>query len=219
MPGNVESRSGAPRAATATRILEAARALMTEEGLLEVSLAEISRRARTNVALVSYYFGSREGLMLALAQADAARALRDLERLLGSDLCAAAKLEMHIKALVEAYYARPYLHRLLQKLLREGSAEVSRQIGDQFVAPVAQARRRIIAQGIADGEFRDVDARFVSLIIDGACAHLFSSAEGRRAVIGHGRLDRALVDNHARTVADLVTGSLRPQATSNPRAG
>lgn len=201
-----------PLADTAARILEAARTLMTEQGLLDVSLADISRRAQSNVALVSYYFGNREGLMLALAAADAARARIHLERLLASDFTAAEKMAMHIRGLVETYFERPYLHRLLQKLLREGSPDVSRRIGDEFVAPVADARRKIIEQGVDAGEFRKVDARFVSFIIDGACAHLFSSAEGRRAIIGDGLLDRELAERHAEAVTEILLGGLHQSA-------
>jgi TetR/AcrR family transcriptional regulator len=189
---------------TPTRILEAARALMIERELLEVSLADISQQAGTNVALVSYYFGNREGLMLAIAKADGEQAVGDLDRLLAADMPPTAKLELHIKGLIEAYFERPYLHRLLQKILREGSPEASANVGTWLVKPVADARRTIIAEGRARGEFRDVDASLVSFAIDGACAHIFSSVEGRRAVLGTGTLDRALAERYVKTVSDLI---------------
>lgn len=195
---------------TPTRILEAARALMIERELLEVSLADISQQAGTNVALVSYYFGNREGLMLAIAKADGEQAVGDLDRLLAADMSPTAKLELHIKGLIEAYFERPYLHRLLQKILREGSPEASAKVGTWLVKPVADARRTIIAQGRAQGEFRDVDANLVSFAIDGACAHIFSSVEGRRAVLGTETLDRALAERYVKTVSELIIrGMLR----------
>src|SRR5690606_6179248 len=155
-----------PTQSTPERIIEAARQLMTERGLLEISVADISARAGTNVALVNYHFGTREGLMLAIAEMDGARASGHLNKLLAADMSPTAKIEAHIKGLIEAYYERPYLHRLLQKLLREGSQEASARIGALFVEPVADARSTIISDGIARGEFREVDARLISFAID-----------------------------------------------------
>lgn len=194
--------------ATAQRIVDAARSLMIERGLLEVSIADISERAGTNVALVSYYFGNREGLMIAIVEGDARRASGHLERLLAADMAPSAKMDMHIKGLIETYFERPYLNRLLQKLLREASEEASARVGTSFVEPVVEARRAIIADGIARGEFRDVDANLASFAIDGACAHLFSSVQSRRTILGDGSLDHELIERYARTVSDLIVGGM-----------
>lgn len=193
---------------TAQRIVEAARLALIEGELLEVSLAEISQRAGTNVALVSYYFGNREGLMVAIAEADAELATGLLDRLLAADITPTAKIRAHIKGLIETYFERPYLNRLLQKLLREGSAEASAKIGATLVRPVAEARHAIIAKGIANGEFRAVDSGLVGFAIDGACAHIFSSAASREAILGSGALDRALVDRYVAEVSDLILRGL-----------
>lgn len=204
-------QAGAGQQDTPSRILDAARTLMIERELLEVSLADISQFAGTNVALVSYYFGNREGLMLAIAKADGERAVGNLDRLLAADMAPTAKMELHIKGLIEAYFERPYLHRLLQKILREGSPEASAKVGEWLVRPVAEARRRIIGEGIRRGEFRDVDASLVSFAIDGACAHIFSSVEGRCAVLGTGDLDRDLAERYVEEVSELIIrGLLKP---------
>src|SRR3546814_14993838 len=124
-----------PAPPTPRRIIDAARSLMIEHGLLEVSIAEISQRAGTNVALVSYYFGNREGLMVAIAENDAERATVNLDRLLAADLAPAAKIVAHITGLIETYFQRPYLHRLLQKLLPVGVAEPPGQLELRFAPP------------------------------------------------------------------------------------
>ncbi len=197
---------------TPQRIVEAARSLMTERGVLEVSLADISERAGSNVALVSYYFGNREGLMLAIVEADAEQAAAHLERLLAADITPAAKIAAHVRGLVEAYYARPYLHRLLQKLLREGSPAASARVAETLVQPVAEARRAIVAEGVAQGTFRPVDPGLIGFAIDGACAHIFSSEQSRRTILGDGALDHALVRRYAREVSELVVNGLTVQS-------
>src|SRR3546814_16661096 len=103
-----------PAPPTPRRIIDAARSLMIEHGLLEVSIAEISQRAGTNVALVSSYFGHREGLMVAIAEDDAERSTVNLDRLLAADIAPTAQIVEHIKGLIENYFECHSLHPLLQ---------------------------------------------------------------------------------------------------------
>src|SRR3546814_13664398 len=78
--------------------------------------------------------------------------------------------------------------------------------------PVAAARRTIVAEGIRRGEFRtDIDAGLVGFAIDGACAHIFSSVESRRVILGDGALDRPLVERYVQTVSDLIPGGMRSE--------
>ena len=214
--GKVAKAEGKRRQATAQRIIDAARILMIEQGSLEISLAEISQRAGTNIALVSYYFGNREGLMVALAESDSQHALAGLQRLLAADLTPTEKIRIHISGMIDAYFARPYLHRLLQKLIREGSPEASKKIGRYFHGPVADARRAIIEEGIRRGEFQDIEIELVNFALDGACAHIFSSVEARRVLLGDGALDRPLIDRYARLVSRLIIGGLSAPPTPLP---
>jgi AcrR family transcriptional regulator len=193
---------------TRERIIEAARELMIEFGVLEVSVADITHRAGVNVALVSYHFGGREGLMLSIAREDAKLALSDLARLSAADRPPTEKIRHHVTGVIHAYYKRPYLNRLLQKLIREGSAEAAREVGEFFVRPVAEARSAIIAQGIASGVFRNVDSRLIGYALEGACAQIFTSAASRQAVLGDGALNSELVERYAKSTADLIVGGL-----------
>ena len=53
---------------TRERLLDAAEILFAEKGVPETSLRELTRRAEANLASVSYYFGSKEGLAAAIVQ-------------------------------------------------------------------------------------------------------------------------------------------------------
>jgi TetR/AcrR family transcriptional regulator len=200
---------------TRERLIESARELMIEHGVLEVSVADITQRAGVNVALVSYHFGGREGLMLSVAREDATLALANLARLGAADLSPADKVRHHVTGIIQAYFERPYLNRLLQKLIREGSPEAAEEVSDFFVRPVAEARSEIIQQGIKDGSFRDVDPRLIGYALEGACAQIFTSSASRKAVLGDGALTRELVDAYAASTAELIVGGLmlRPEST------
>lgn len=198
---------------TRERIIEAARALMIEHDHLEISIAEITERAQANIAAVSYHFGGREGLMVSIARADAEALIAKLERLLAAPMGPAEKLHTHVVGVIRAYQTRPYLHRLLHKLLREGSSETAALVGGFFVEPVYAARRAILQDGMARGEFREVDPWLVAHALEGACAQIFTSAASRAVVLGIDRLDEELVERFGRSTADLIVrGVLADQA-------
>lgn len=197
---------------TRERIIDAARELMIEHGVLELSVSEITQRAQVNIALVSYHFGGREGLMLSIAREDAEIALADLARLHATCMTPTEKIRHHVTGIIQAYYKRPYLNRLLQKLIREGSPEAAAAVSDFFVRPVAEARSAIIAEGIAAGDFRAVDPGLVGYALEGACAQIFTSAASRQAVLGDGTMSGELVARYARSTADLIVGGLQFQS-------
>lgn len=62
---------------TARRVLEAAEHLFAEVGVDEVNLRAITARARVNLASVSYHFGSKDGLQIAVFEQIAARVNRE----------------------------------------------------------------------------------------------------------------------------------------------
>ena len=214
-----DTRPGTPRKKTRERIIEAARELMSEKDILEVSISEITRRAGTNIASVSYHFGGREGLMVSLARADADFAIGELDKLVAAQMSPPDKIALHVAGIVRAYYRRPYLHRLLHKLIREGSREAATLVTGFFTRPVAEARRKIIRQGIEQGLFREVEPDLVGYAIEGACGHIYTSAASRSAVLGTGVLDEALVDRFARSTAELVVHGLLAPGVERDASG
>src|SRR5258706_5803983 len=82
-------------------LLAAASELMNHRNTIDISLSELATRSKLNSALVKYYFGNKEGLMLALMKRDAAIAIRDLEHLLATPLPPAIKLQRHIAGVIK----------------------------------------------------------------------------------------------------------------------
>lgn len=186
---------------------------MSSLGTIDVPIAEITRHADVNVALVSYHFNGREGLLVELAREDAEFALEGLQRLLAREFDPAEMLRRHIIGVVRVFYERPYLHRLLHTLLREGSRSAAEAVADFFVAPLALARRKIIQDGIEAGLFRNVEPEMIALSIDGACEHVFSSPQSRRISFGDGAMTKELSEQYAQSISELyVRGVLKDSA-------
>jgi AcrR family transcriptional regulator len=185
-------------------LLEAASALMTELGSFHVSLHQIARKAGVTAPLVKYYFGSKDGLLVALAQRDTVGSLTQLQELMALDIDPASKLRIHITGIVRTYARYPYLNGLLDSLLRHDDTAGAQAIRASFVRPLIEAQRRIIADGIAAGQFRDVDPNYAYFLIVGACQYIFSTRVAFRELIGSETVEPAVSREYARFAVDIV---------------
>ena len=156
-------------------LLGAARDLMVESGSSDVSLHAIARRAGVTAPLVKYHFGSKEGLLTELVEADTARSLAQLHDLIHLDVPPTQKLRLHVTGIIRTYARHPYLNSLLARLVRESGSDASDRIKANFVAPLMNAQRRIIEEGVASGEFRAIDPDVAYFLIVGACQYLFAT--------------------------------------------
>lgn len=190
-------------------LLTAASDLMIELGTPDVSLHAIARKAGVTAPLVKYYFGSKEGLLVALVERDTARSLAQLEGLNAMALDPLAKLKIHITGIVRTYSRYPYLVGLLNHLLRETQGEASERIKASFVTPLIDAQRRIVEEGVAAGQLRAIDPDQLYFIIVGACQYLFSSRVAFANILD-GRLQgEAFERDFSATVIDVILNGLK----------
>src|SRR6201985_798021 len=159
--------------ATAEKLLVAASELMIERASIEVSLADIAQKSGVNAALVKYHFGNKDGLLLALLERDAGTELSNLEYLLAQPITPTAKLKLHIAGIIRAYHRFPYMNRLIHYLLHESVAGSADEVSKFFVAPLLDFHRRLLAEGVSRGEFRDIDPVLFYTSLIGACDYLF----------------------------------------------
>jgi AcrR family transcriptional regulator len=208
------------RVSVREQLLAATGALMIEQDMIDVPLAEIAARAGVNVALVSYYFGGRDGLLLALAKRDAERALAGLEILMGLDLSPATKLRKHIAGIVGGFFRHPYLNRLLRALMRDSGSAAAREIAECFAAPTAAAIGHLLAEGTRIGELRPVDPMLFHFALLGACESLFSGRSILKHVHGIEAIDDALQHRYADLLVEiLMSGCLALPPASLPLSG
>src|SRR3984957_19995754 len=140
---------------TAEKLLVAASELMIERSAVEISLSDIAQKSGVNAALVKYHFGNKDGLLLA------------------QPITPTAKLRLHIAGIIRAYHQFPYMNRLIHYLLHESSGDAADEVSKFFVAPLLDFHRRLLAEGIKAGEFRNIDPVLFYTSLIGACDHLF----------------------------------------------
>jgi AcrR family transcriptional regulator len=192
------------------RLLEAAAALIIERESIEISLADIAGKANLNSALVKYYFGSKTGLLVALLQRDAARALASMEELLSLNISAGDKMRLHLRGIMNTYKRSPYLNRLLHALLHGPEESVRQEVHRLMVQPVFNCQRHILAEGVASGEFRPVDHRIFYLSAIGACDQ-FLQTEGVIKISQDGIKLEVFREQYINHVVDMVLASLARQ--------
>lgn len=192
------------------RLLDAASALMREQDTIDVGILDIAKRARVNHGMIRYYFGSKEGMLLALLDRDVGVRIRQLRALLRLDMSATERMRIHLEGIIDTYYSIPYLNRLIQAMVRDASTERVHHIAEELLKPIASAQQTIIEQGVASGEFRAVDPKLFYFNTIGAADGLYSNRFTLSAVFGgiptadetlHGRY-------RAQTVQTLMAGLL-----------
>ncbi len=204
----VPSRLSSGRNPTAEKLLVAASALMIERASIEISLSDIAQKSGVNAALVKYHFGNKDGLLLALLARDAATEMDNLEYLLAQPITPTAKLKLHIAGIIRAYHRFPYMNRLIHYLLHESSPESADEVAKFFVAPLLDFHRRLLAQGVAAGEFRNIDPVLFYTSLIGACDHLFFGRHAMSRAVGVGPVTEEVCRDYIKHMESLICGGM-----------
>ncbi len=196
------------RITTADRLLLAAGELMVARNSIEVSLSEIAQQSGVNSALVKYHFGNKEGLLLALLARDAATEMTHLDYLLAQPITPTAKLKLHVAGIIKAYHQFPYMNRLIHYLLHESSTEAADRVSQFFIGPLLEFQRKLLAEGVAAGEFREVDPVLFYTSLIGACDHLFYSRHAMQRAAGVGPVTDEVCRAYIAHMEKFVLGGL-----------
>ncbi len=213
LQSSAPNKLAAGRNATAEKLLVAASELMIERSSIDVSLSDIAQKSGANAALVKYHFGNKDGLLLALLARDAATEVANLEYLLAQPISPTAKLKLHIGGIIRAYHRFPYMNRLIHYLLHESNAEAADEVSKFFVAPLLDFHRRLLAEGIEVGEFREVDPVLFYTSLIGACDHLFFGRPAMSRATGVGPVTDDVCRQYIAHMEALICGGILKRAS------
>ncbi len=207
MAANAEAlQTRAP--STKDRLMAAAREIMTERNAVEFSLQDVAARSGLNSALVKYHFGNKDGLLLAILERDAETSLKQVEKLLAREMPAMQKLSLHMSGIIETYFRKPYMNRLVHMLVHERGDEAAQQVSRFFVEPLARFQRQMLEEGVQSGEFKEVDPGFFYHAVGSACDALFRWHPESRRIWGVATINDAQRRRYADFVVDLVLNGL-----------
>ena len=156
---------------TRAELLEQATAAFAESGFTGTSVDEIATRTRTTKRMIYYYFGSKEGLYLAVLE-QAYLGIREAEREL--DVAGLEPLEA-VRRLAELTYDHHLEHEAFIRLVAIENVHHGRFIRRldglrEASRPALGLLEDVLERGRATGDFRaDVDALEVHMLISSYC--------------------------------------------------
>jgi len=186
---------------------------MCKTDTLEISFSEIAKIAGVNSALIKYYFGNKEGMMLALLERDVSKGMAQLSSLMTDTMLPADKMRWHIAGMIRMYFRYPYLNRLILALIRDGEPSRAKKIANAFLKPIVDAHKTFIDEGVKLGHFRDIDPEMFYFTLIGACEQLFSARFALHYGFGFQTITKAVRDKYVEhTTNMLMAGLLLPVA-------
>ena len=200
---------------TKARILEAAEALFAERGFAATTVREIAGRASVNIAMISYYFGTKEGLYRSLLETEIGSV-----RALAVEAAAAATAEERLRGFVRAYArfmcAHPNFARILQQEMLSGGG-ILKEVFRPQVAMNYALLRGILDDGVASGELREIDAEIAPVSLIGSVAFFVIARPLVAGMLGISEYDERFADRLAdHAIGIFLDGARRRDEPSTP---
>ena len=144
-------------------ILEVAEALFAEKGFDGTSVRQIAKEAGVNVAMISYYFGSKEKMLSALINYKAAGFRIAVESVLSEDDGFLEKTDAIVKLLVQ----RIHKNRRMYKIIHFEFSNLDRQLDFENYVNRKKENYKLIKDFVAQGQEAGVFSRKVEVSLVG----------------------------------------------------
>jgi len=177
-------------------ILDVAERVFSDLGFDGASTRMISGEAGVNMAMLNYYFGSKEGLFLAVFERKIS-SFQELLQNIGSDESTSSwdKLDLCI----DKYVDRIIVNNCFQKLInREMSiskrSDLTDKITEILMINVLEFKK-IFDEGVKNGSFhKDTDSELVTATIFGTKNYIINSPHISSLMLGHDIRDEKFLE-------------------------
>jgi len=153
-------------------ILLVAEQLFAEEGFDGTSVREIAKIANVNVAMISYYFGSKEKLLEALVLYRISGMQLHLESLSSEDISPIEKIEKLIEYYIQRINSNRYMYQILHFEVASTKREINLDAFTQLKKNNLKLLENIIIEGQLQGLFQqNINVALIPPIIIGTFIH------------------------------------------------
>ncbi len=167
-------------------IISTAEKLFSVTGFNGTSVRDIAKAANVNVAMISYYFGSKEKLMEAVFEQKTNNMRLKIENLIqNKEMTSLEKVFVLIDDYVAKFMSQQYFHKvMLLEQLSNNTGDVARLIHELKVRNQASIKK-LIREGQKSGEFKkSIDDVFLMATIVGTVSQMIISEFFYREVNG-----------------------------------
>ena len=212
-------RRGRRRDTAATReaLLTAGIELFAERGYEGVPVWAIAAKAGVNKAMISYHFGGKRQLYLAIVSATFSEIVSSVERLADSPRPAPELLRELIAVVGDMVTRRhPHFCTMMLREVLTGGKHLEPEVIENPVRLLA-AVQRLVARGVSEGAFRPVDPLLTHLSLVGSLVFFFATRRFRERVLASRHPGTAPPDAAAyvRHIQDLLSHGLAARG-ANP---
>jgi AcrR family transcriptional regulator len=181
-------------------ILDVAEKVFSELGYDGASTRMISGEAGVNMAMLNYYFGSKEGLYLAVFERKIS-AFRTLLQNIGNDDSITPWQKMELA--IDKYVERIITNNCFQKLInRELTLNKRTELSDKMINILmtnVYEFKKIMQEGIDNGTFnKDIDQEFTIMTIFGTKNYIINSPNISSNLLGHSTLDEHFLESEVK---------------------
>ena len=159
------------------QIMEAAEALFAERSFSGTSVRDIAEAADVNLAMISYYFGSKEKLMEAMFTYRGEHYKLQLQNIIrNNSLSSKQKVEKLIEEYVDRIFQKQNFHKIMvREQMTNNNGPVSKLIYELKSGNQALIKQ-LIQEGQKNGEFKkNVDISFLMMTLVGTVSQLMTA--------------------------------------------
>ncbi len=156
-------------------ILTAAEMLFCSAGYEGTSTRQIAKQAGANMAMINYYFGSKEGVFMGIMTDRIASFAVQLQTISEEETTSIEKLHRIIEGLVDRILANVSFHRMMNRELSLSQRpEMYIRIKDALRLNM-EIIERVLVQGMEKGDFNRADVRMVIATIMGTITNVVTT--------------------------------------------
>lgn len=197
---------------TMANILQVATAEFADKGLAGARIDEIAALTSTSKRMIYYYFGSKEGLYVAVLE-EAYRRIRRIESELHlEDLAPEQALRTLVGFTVDYQLANPdFIRLVMNENMHRGEYITQSTTIQELNIPVIHAVRDVYQRGVAAGVFRpDVDPVDLHMSISALCFFNEANRHTFGAIFKRSLDTPAATAQRRESIIEMIVRFLRP---------
>jgi AcrR family transcriptional regulator len=200
-----------------SRILEAAAETFAELGFAAAGVDEIARRAGVNKAMLYYHVGDKAKLYGQVVMGFITEVQAEITARVAEAGTPTARLAALQQAFAALAFRKPHYPRIMLREISLGGVNLPPEATRGMIEVMALTRR-IVTEGQASGEFRDVNPVLTHLMVVGSVV-FFANALRMRSRFEAEGADFPAECTDAREIADRITDILLYGIAARPAGG